>query len=79
MAKHNMEWLRDKTENQLDELYMQYNTIISKVRGQAKNNRLEGGAKLREYNEAVRNRARILTLLNQRRHETMMRNGIPGR
>lgn len=75
MGKHNMNWLRKKKEKELEELYIEYNMIISRVKGQIKLGALEGDAKLKTYNEAVKNRARILTILNQRRNERMHRNG----
>ena len=78
--------LKSKSDNELEKLYMEYNTQISLVRGMAKGGllvhynadgtKLSGGYKLRNYNIAVKNRARILTILNQRRHERIMRQGI---
>lgn len=79
-----MKSLRGMKENDLEKLYMEYNSEISKVRGMAKAGQLTSnlgqyqrteGYKLRNYNIAVKNRARILTILNQRRHERVFRNG----
>ena len=72
MAKRNMKWLREKDENELEKLYMESNMTISRViaqtKGELKNVELPKGWK-NEYDNARKLRARILTLLNQRRFE----------
>ena len=80
-----MEALKGKSDNVLESLYMQYNTEISNIRGLAKAGHLTSnlgptsqrneGYKLRNYNIAVKNRARVLTILNQRRNERLHRKG----
>ena len=77
--------LKGMSENELEKLYMEYNTEISKTKGMAAAGHLvtqivpgqqrSAGYKLRNYNIAVKNRARILTIINQRRHERQIRNG----
>ena len=76
--------LKSRSDNELEKMYMEYNTEISLIRGKAKARMLVSnlgpeqrteGVKLRNYNIAVKNRARILTILNQRRNERTMRFG----
>jgi len=78
MTKRNMKWLREKNENELEKLYMEANTIISRViaqtKGELKNVELPKNFK-REYDQAKTMRARILTLLNQKRFERSMKHG----
>jgi ribosomal protein L29 len=77
MKKHNMKWLKEKSEDELEKLYLEYNLIISRTKGEAKARFIQAGDKksglagksLKDYDEAVRNRARILTLLNQKRYQ----------
>ena len=78
MARKNMMWLREKNENELEKLYMESNMTISKViaqtKGELKNTNLPTDWK-RDYDQAKTMRARILTLLNQRRFERSMKHG----
>ena len=75
MKKKQLKSLRSKSDKELNDLYMQYNLVISKFRGQVHNHALEGGVSLKPFYEAKRSRAVILTILNQRRHERMWRDG----
>ena len=72
MTKKTMEKLRKKSENELEKMYMEYNTEISKFNaqnfGELKNVAKPTGS-LKAYWKAKKDRARILTILNQRRHE----------
>lgn len=71
-----MKWIRKKNNSELEKIYFEYNTIISDITGKSRSGQLEGGTSLKSYYEAVKNRARILTILNQRRHERNHRSGV---
>lgn len=78
MTKKNMKWLKKKNENELEKLYMEANLTISKAKaqtiGELKNVELPKDWK-RNYAQAKTMRARILTLLNQRRFERSLKHG----
>lgn len=80
MTKKRMKTLRSKSDKQLNDLYMEYNLEISKFKaqnyGELKNVAKPAGT-MKSYYEAKKNRAIILTILNQRRHERRWRQGKP--
>lgn len=66
-------------DNKLEEEYNDANLIMSKVKGQIGVGATIGKEMHRDYERAKTKRARILTVLNQRRFERMRRKGYDGR
>jgi ribosomal protein L29 len=74
MSKKTMQSLRGKSESELEKLYIEANTSIGKIRphmkGELKNVQLPDGY-MKEYKAAKLMRARVLTILNQKRNQRM--------
>lgn len=67
--------LRKMKDNDLEKLYMETNTIISKYKGQSHIGMVISKPHHRILKHAQKTRARVLTVMNQRRHERTFRKG----
>lgn len=70
-----MEKLKSMKDSDLEKLYMENNLIISKMKAQSKLGRALDKGLHRQLVHAKLTRARVLTVMNQRRHERAFRNG----
>lgn len=73
--KSQMKKYKSMSEKELVEVYNEANLIISKTRGMIKS-----GQHLKDhhghYKQAIKRRSRVLTVMNQNRHERNFRQGV---
>jgi hypothetical protein len=71
--KSEMKKFKEMKESELEKEYNEVNLVMSKVQAQIHIGAPVGKVMHREYEQAKTKRARILTVLNQRRYERMQK------